>query len=124
MDELDLFRELSAELDSLVATYNAAIADKRVDVNEVLEIGFSAGRSIHRVVSRYADVPKDMRREAYLRALNDFSKKVVGGLDIPYVPAYVEDIFVKPAVNQMAHAIANALFTLLDDISTDEKSVG
>lgn len=77
--------------------YNASLASLR------------ALRRIHAVVHAIPGASVAERRAAVLEAFDRFYREVIGPLDLPGVPEYLERSIVDPALGSTLHAVAAAL---------------
>lgn len=119
MDDSDLYDVLAQEVERVASDYSRAIADGSISTKDGLTIAYLAALRFHRVIRALADTTREQRRQAWLRAVDRFVSQFTSSTDIPYVPAIAERTFVDPLTNQLAHALAEGLFSMLEKIADE-----
>lgn len=123
MDEIDLYAVISAEVEKVSADYAKAITDGSLSPTDAITIGYFAAQRFHQTLHNLAETTRAQRKDAWLKAVDRFSTKFTKATDIPYVPEVVENTFVDPAINQLARAMAEGLFSLLEKLADEAQAV-
>lgn len=102
---VNLLNQLKAEVDSVTV-------DGRIELKEVVQFAVRAMRLIFAELKKL-DFDSETNREVVLYALDEFYLQVLAPLDIPGVPAFIENRFVDPLIGSWWHDAADGIYDAL-----------
>lgn len=104
---------LSALLEQLKAEVTAMTVDNRITFSEFVHFIGRATRLIYGTISQIGGIDPVERKTMVLTAVDEFYQRVLAPLDIPYVPAFIENSYLDPAIGKWVHDAANALYDVI-----------
>jgi hypothetical protein len=113
-----LLPKLKLILDTATLKLRTATTNNRVPLGNVIAIVGDLIRDAYgNFVIQYEKQREPLdpaaSKAAIMLMIDDFYTKVVAPLDIPYVPNFIENTFVDPAVGKIFHEVASAVYDVV-----------
>lgn len=102
---INVLIQLKAEVDSVTE-------DGRVTFREMVGFVVRASKLLYAEAKKY-ELDSEKTKEAVLYALDEFYTVVISPLDIPFVPSYIENSLVDPALGKWWHDAASGMYDAL-----------
>lgn len=104
-----LYDQLKGQIDTILAAAKTAAEDKQITLKEVTVIGMEVFHGIAILATSFPESSHDERKATLLQVADQFYSSVLAPMDIPYVPAIVENTIVDPALGKVFHSVAEGM---------------
>lgn len=101
MDVRMLVATVNDQVMDLLDHYKKVTEDRNLSLDEVWALTTSAIAGVMRIVEAAGDFDGPVKKEAVLAFASSFYDQVIAPLDIPYIPAMIENRLVDPALKNV-----------------------